>query len=789
MAAPRTPLNPTLILRAFLAAEDVNVAEASDMYRVAGLRAVPLTADKRPFLKEFGLHDHPRSVFEDHRAKGIGIVTGSLGNGIVAFDHDDAVYRDAFLRYAPPTLGIGRAGELRKSILILDDGELDAKRCAPPPSASVDIPKGEFGYFKAGAADAQHQVVVPPGEWHGKDGETQALEVVEREEPAVLDRASMQLLVQRVHADVLRHYGLPDVDVWAEKPSVSAHTPVVQVDTTLYTHVRAALQRLAGKMRECTEEGNGRTDMLWRYACIASTYARAGAIADDEAQEILRSAAMTWGDGHSASRIEDQIRRAWVADMSQNALADLRRWQGTAPKPAQKPTTKVRTFAQLAQVPRDGLIAGKTDARIGAHLIDKWGAAAATGQAVYIYDKPAGVWVAGDSQQVTGAVIACSGMPVDTEKGVQELEVGFRLAETTAKYIKAHPRIYDPQWLVDAPVGLCLRNGYLTQDAELKPHSPAHRALCRVEIDYDAGAHSPALDVYFERVFRDDPDGPNKIALLQEFVGLSLLGLVPRTQKALVLYGSGGNGKGKLIEIIRGIFPPALITSVNPGDFASPIYRTALIGSRINVVDEMPSVKMQRTDVLKALISGDIMQAEAKYCMPVQFRPMAGHIFSVNDLPPAEDITRGFFRRFEVIEFGRRMDIAEESDRDIDRKVLREREGVLAWAIAGARRFLARGNYTSVKSSDALKDRWMESSDSVADFASERLTPSDDITLDNRDIYREYCRFCSEHGYDAKDARTVGRTLRILGYTPTRDGRSRGFRVALQSRTMHSSRH
>lgn len=309
-------LNPNHVLRAFLDAEDCTVIEAYHIYRLSGLRPVPLGGHKMPIVSAFALHQHGRDVFR--RAENIGLATGDLGGGIVCFDHDSDVYREAFLATFPETLGVGRGGMLRKSFVLLDGEGVPTKRTTDPRNNHK-----ELGCLKAGQGDCQHQVVVPPGVWRGMD-EEQALEVIVRAEPIVMTTDMLLDAHKRLVARVDASLGIvraPKVE------NVPVAVPVASTGPSVAREMaRAALGRLCEKLRQMRTEGTGRTDALWRYALIVCTYVRAGLLEESEARRHLLIACSEWGGRHTIAHLNGQIDRAMGALPSQKAIEDIERW-------------------------------------------------------------------------------------------------------------------------------------------------------------------------------------------------------------------------------------------------------------------------------------------------------------------------------------------------------------------------------------------------------------------------------------------------------------------------------
>jgi len=650
-------LDPNAVLNAFISVEDADLTTAARTYVDANLRPVPLGLDKRPWQKEFGLRMSRLEDFNDKRTSNVGVLTGDMGNGLCCFDHDSKEYRETFLSLCPPTLGIGRSGELRKSFILIKDGSIETRKCAVPKNVTSD--KGEFGSFKAGKNTSQHQVVVPPGQWHGQNGEEQSLEVISREEPVVMTSEQAAELVTELHNRVMSLHG------------ISPRPPVIGAQEALddalgldhgnvaYAKIKAmeALQRLCVKLRAATQENSGRGDLLWNYSCIIATYVRCGLLEDEHAKNALRQAAETWGGDHTTARIEHQIARGWLVGPSKSAVDDVRRWtHGQSMVPHLSPSPAPQEAGAR-------VLSNRSEGAIAKAIIDDLGECAALGDKLYTYDNSTRIWSEMGSSALISKTLSLDGASYfDIHGDTKRLQMQYRLAESVCKFVRHHPNVYQPTFLTSSPMGIALDSMFLGQDLVLRPLVKSHNALYKMPFDYDPYAACPAFVSFLDDVFLGDSDALRKKMYLQEFVGMCLLGLATMAQKATVLFGSGGNGKGRLIQILKAIFPPNSYSCISPDFMINQNHRVNLIGKRLNVCDDMPTNRIQRTEILKQVIAGDEIECEPKYCQPYNFKPIAGHIYSINELPETDDITPGFFRRFVVVEFNRPMYDLENKD-------------------------------------------------------------------------------------------------------------------------------
>ncbi|WP_437942891.1 DUF5906 domain-containing protein [Sorangium sp. So ce341] len=125
-----------------------------------------------------------------------------------------------------------------------------------------------------------------------------------------------------------------------------------------------------------------------------------------------------------------------------------------------------------------------------------------------------------------------------------------------------------------------------------------------------------------------------------------------------MLFGEGGNGKSAGINLVRAMFPPEALASLPPQRSTERLALSAPEGKLTNFVSETPSGERLEGGAFKAVVTGDPVMAERKHRDPVEFRPVAGHIFSTNLPIAASDFSAGLWRPPMILPFTRRFDTA-----------------------------------------------------------------------------------------------------------------------------------
>lgn len=282
----------------------------------------------------------------------------------------------------------------------------------------------------------------------------------------------------------------------------------------------------------------------------------------------------------------------------------------------------------------------------------------------------------------------------------------------------------------------------------LRDLKPEDYALNRLPVEYDPEA---SYDEWAEYVEEWAEDGYAKA--LQEYVGYTLhVGALP-IHRALLLVGSGANGKGTFLSVVRSLLgddntsSTELQTLANERDAVADFY-----GSLANIDDDLSSRKLgQGLGMFKKLVAGDRVRARRLYQDGFEFDATGKHLYAANEVPDIDvsDDDEAFWRRWLLVEFPNHY-AAEDRDPGL-RNELQEPDslsGVLNWAIKGWARLIENDYFTGEQQlAHEKRSRWQMWGDSVDKFTTscvERDPEADNISTG--DVHRVYTEWCRENG-------------------------------------------
>ncbi len=296
-------------------------------------------------------------------------------------------------------------------------------------------------------------------------------------------------------------------------------------------------------------------------------------------------------------------------------------------------------------------------------------------------------------------------------------------------------------------------NNQYVQDFSFLDHNKAFNLDYCLDFEYDPKAKNTLWLEFLDQVL------PNKNTqkTLQQVIGnLLIQGL--KIEVLPFLYGTGGNGKSVVLEVIKGLFGEDNVTSYNLTSITTNEKVRASIsdGKLMNLASENDMSNIN-VEVAKAYSSGEDLECRLNYGNPFTTNKYAKFLGNVNKLTLMDgDRTEALRRRQIIIPF--RKKIRDEKnlklDVNIHHKILQNKSGVLNWILTGMHEVFK--NEKIYKSEEVIKllNRYDEDTNPIKQMLKEKSfrlitvdskkPKSEFITLKN--IYKLYQEFLTEIG-------------------------------------------
>lgn len=165
---------------------------------------------------------------------------------------------------------------------------------------------------------------------------------------------------------------------------------------------------------------------------------------------------------------------------------------------------------------------------------------------------------------------------------------------------------------------------------------------------------TPHFDAYLESTFvkEDGSPDPELADFMITVLAYYTSPVTPPNPIAVILTGSGSNGKSVFLDLLRCIVGNNFTASITMEALSERFGSSALVGKLLNIVSEDQS-KYIDAGRIKALISQEHIQLERKFENPGTFKPCAKHFFSTNKDLKFSEIDYATSRRIASIPFFR----------------------------------------------------------------------------------------------------------------------------------------
>lgn len=303
---------------------------------------------------------------------------------------------------------------------------------------------------------------------------------------------------------------------------------------------------------------------------------------------------------------------------------------------------------------------------------------------------------------------------------------------------------------------LCLDNGILNaKTLELNPHSSDYYFLDKLPLTYDPKATCPKIDEFLSQIlYKDD------IPCIEEVIGYCLLREYI-IHKAIMLYGSGRNGKTTLINLIVEFLGEQNIANKSLHDLVTDRFATAdLFGKMANLFADIPRQALHETDIFKTLTGNDYFSAQHKFLNSFQMKSYATLIFSTNNIPETYDRSDAFFARWVLIKFPHQF-YGVDADPNLHKQLSTKEElsGLLNKALVGLKRLLKNGDLTGSKSIEDIKADYTRTSDSARAYCDFTVKRDPEGRIPKSDLYAYYSGYCIKNKLTKLNLVAFGRKI------------------------------
>lgn len=346
----------------------------------------------------------------------------------------------------------------------------------------------------------------------------------------------------------------------------------------------------------------------------------------------------------------------------------------------------------------------------------------------------------------------------------------YQFREQLFKQFLSTAYLPSPEGNIDK-VLINLKNGTFEirqQGTNLRPFDPSDFITYQLPFEYNPQAKAPIFEAYLNRVLPDK----ERQKILAEYLGYVFIkhgSNALKEEKALVLYGTGANGKSVFFEIVNSLLGVENVSTYSLQSLTNEngYFRAKLANKLMNYASEING--NLEASIFKQLVSGEPVEARLPYGQPFILKQYAKLIFNCNELPKDVEYTNAYFRRFLIIPF----DVTippQEQDKQLHSKIIEaELSGVFNWVLQGLNRLLEQERFSECEAAQRAVEQYRIESDSVQMFLTEfeyKVSTINELPL--KDIFSEYRSYCIDSGFKACSIKTLAERLRNSGYQTER---------------------
>lgn len=316
-----------------------------------------------------------------------------------------------------------------------------------------------------------------------------------------------------------------------------------------------------------------------------------------------------------------------------------------------------------------------------------------------------------------------------------------------------------------------VQNGLLDiTTRELKPFSPEYYFFNKLNAKYVEDSKCPKIKKFIKSIVEKDKD----VDTLQEMVGYSMMRKY-LFEKGFILHGAKGrNGKSKFLSLHQYFLGIDNCSSVSLQELEKePFSLINLHNKLVNISAELSQEAIDNTGKYKALVGGDVINANRKGQSHIQFVNYAKMIFSCNNIPLIRNADESFFGRWVVVEFPyqflpqNEIDELEDTtnvflrDEHILENLTSEEElnGFLIFALNGLDRLIKKRTFSNGTTASELQKYWLRNSNSVSAFILDEIDLQYDAYISKQDFKKEYHRYCVKHKLKQMSDKGIKATL------------------------------
>lgn len=264
---------------------------------------------------------------------------------------------------------------------------------------------------------------------------------------------------------------------------------------------------------------------------------------------------------------------------------------------------------------------------------------------------------------------------------------------------------------------IAFNNGiYNVFTEELMEFNPKYIITNKIPWDYNPVAYSELIDNTLNEFACNDTGIK---LLIDELIGYILFDK-NELGKSFIITGDKANGKSTFLKILIYMVGKDNYSALSLDDIVNSKFRVyQVVGKLLNIGDDIGNGYIPEAEILRKLITGDVVTAEQKGRDPIEFNCYVKFVFSANDIPRIKDPTGATARRIIIIPFRNKFDInnANYDPYFLDKVKTKEcMEYLIIIGLIGLKRVLKNKRFSETEDTQKLLDEFNKNNNTILEY-------------------------------------------------------------------------
>lgn len=273
---------------------------------------------------------------------------------------------------------------------------------------------------------------------------------------------------------------------------------------------------------------------------------------------------------------------------------------------------------------------------------------------------------------------------------------------------------------------------------------------------------TPAMDrIMKEWVYKEGIQDESYIRTLQEILSYCFLAAMP-IHRIFCFIGEGLNGKGTFLRLIENFVGNHNKCATEIELITSNRFESSKLHKKlVCITGEIDKGIFNKTKTLKSLSGEDLIRCEIKGKDGFDAHNYAKILISTNHLPETGDKTKGFYRRWTIVDFPNEFNEKKNILEDIPEI---EYSNFCRKALNILKELLDRGDFTNDGSIKQRENKYEKHSNYINEFISRFCIKDDQSYIEFSEFYEKYNDFLISEGMKRKSKMEISKSLEIKGF-------------------------